>query len=122
METSDGAETLLEFTREAAQYVLRYMAKEGKSPPLRVFFRSAKNGCGTREIAFACGTLVEAGDTQHEADGLVFVVNYLEFPELRGGRVELVCDGVVGERLRFVPSPTQASACGCGKAFSPKRS
>lgn len=121
MEKSDGEEMLLACTPEAAAYVLRYMAKEGKSPPLRIFLRSIKKGCGTSEIAFACGTMIEAGDTRHEVNGLCYVVNYLEFPELRGGRIELAHDSVLGSHLRFVPSASSGTSCGCGKAFSPKQ-
>ena len=101
-------------TENAAQHVLKYMAKRGKGIGLRLGVRTS--GCSGVAYKLEFVDAVESDDITFESNCVKILVDTKSLPYIDGTELDYAREGL-NEGFKF-NNPNVKDACGCGESFN----
>ncbi|MCW5588487.1 MAG: iron-sulfur cluster assembly accessory protein [Legionellales bacterium] len=101
-------------TPAAIQHLQQQIAKKGEGIGIRL--ATKRSGCNGYSYVIDIINAVAEDDKQFHLDNLVVAISPLDWPLLKGTKLDYIRDGL---NFRFVyENPNQSGACGCGESFN----
>ncbi len=115
MTAATDSESLVVFTKAAANKVKNLIAEEGNDNlMLRVFITGG--GCSGFQYGFTFDENIQDGDTEVENCGVRLLIDPMSFQYLSGAEVDYK-ESLEGSQF-VINNPNASTTCGCGSSFS----